>query len=150
MLRYVNTMVLSLMAAWMTGCATSTEPETVLFDKLNDPRIGEKVSQVCFTRSIQSWSQVDNDRNALIVIMNDKKSYKVTMAGACDPDWARIGIAVISRGSSNCFGPGDRIATDAQVSRRASCTITRVHAWDPDAKLNDDSEEHENEQVENE
>lgn len=121
-----------MLATLLGGCAT--EPgEKVPLD--SDPRIGDKVSQVCFTRNIHSWDNVDNDRNALILKMTNREAYKLKLSVGCDPDWAMSHIAVISRGGASCYSAGDTIRTDATTSRdyRSVCTITRINKWDPDA-----------------
>ena len=122
----------SLLAPLLAGCASATV-EKVPLD--SDPRIGEKVSQVCFTRNIHSWDNVDNDRNAVILKMTNREAYKLKLSVGCDPDWAMSHIAVISRGGANCYSAGDRIVSDATRSQGygSACTITRVNKWDAEA-----------------
>lgn len=126
---FVNLSLVALLA----GCASSDKQAEARFDKNNDPRVGEEVRQVCYTRSISGWSDVDNDRDALLVHLGNNRSYKVSLVGACDPDWAMIGIGVISRTGSGCMGTGDRIVTDAQPERRSACSINRIYEWHADA-----------------
>ena len=113
--------------ALLFGCANYPQQDTTTFDKNNDPRIGEEVRQLCFTQSISGWSAVDNDRSSLLVNMGINETYKVALVGACDPDWATMGIAVISR--AGCMSAGDKIVTDAQPKRHAACTVSRIYKW---------------------
>lgn len=116
----------------VAGCATTEKIEIPLD---SDPRIGEEVKQVCFTRSIDSWSDVDNDRNAVVIKMNNRDYYKLKLSGGCDPQWAMSRIAVITRGGSNCYTRGDRVKTDGDPFRGGgtACVITAINKWDPDA-----------------
>jgi hypothetical protein len=122
-----------LLPAYMAGCASQEEKVVIPLD--NDPRVGEEVRQICFTRSIDSWSDVDNDRNAVILRMNVKDYYKLKISPGCDPQWAMSRIAVISRPGSGCLSRGDRIKTDADPfrGRGMACVITAINKWDPDA-----------------
>ena len=124
------------LVALLTGCASSSEQAKSRYDKNHDPRVGEEVGQVCHTRSIRGWSNVDNDRDALLVHLNNNRTYKVSLIGACDPDWAMIEIAVITRTGLGCMGTGDRIVTDAQPERRTSCSISRINEWHSDIEEN--------------
>ena len=123
-----------VLTALVTGCVTSQE-EKVEIPLGSDPRVGEEVRQVCFTRSLDSWLSVDNDRNALILRMSNRESYKLQLSGICDPDWARTTIAVITRPGSGCLSRGDRIKTDSDTSRGygSACTITGINKWNADA-----------------
>lgn len=120
----------------LSGCAGSSEQAKSQYAIDNDPRVGEEVRQVCHTRSIRSWSNVDNDRDALLVHLNNNRTYKVSLIGACDPDWAMFEIAVITRTGSGCMSAGDRIVTDAQPERRSSCSISRIYEWHEEVKEN--------------
>lgn len=132
LMKYPVITLVILMPVLMGGCA-SAPGEKVPLD--SDPRIGEKVSQVCFTRNIHSWDNVDNDRNAVILKMTNREAYKLKLSVGCDPDWAMSHIAVIPRGGANCYSAGDRIITDATRSQSygSACTITRINKWDPEA-----------------
>ena len=128
------TIFMIMLPVLLAGCASALD------DKVNipldsDPRIGAEVNRVCFTRSLDSWQNVDNDRNALILKMNNRATYKLKLSSGCDPDWAMTHIAVITRPGTSCFSRGDRIKTDADMSRGygSACTILRINKWDPKA-----------------
>lgn len=132
-MRSILTTLLAAMPLYMVGCAIQEEKVVIPLD--SDPRIGEEVSQACFAREIDSWSDVDNDRNAVLIRMNNREYYKLKISGGCDPQWAMTTIAVISRGGSNCYSRGDRIKTDADPFRGhgSACVITAINKWHPEA-----------------
>ena len=123
-----------LLTVLLAGCA-SAPGDKVPLD--TDPRVGEQVSQIYFMSNINSWANVDNDRNALILTMTNRDAYKLKLSMGCDPDWAMSHIAVITRGGASCYSAGDKIRTDATVSQNygSACTITRINKWDPDALI---------------
>lgn len=126
--------VLTLVLSWyLVGCATQEEKPVIPLD--SDPRVGDEVRQVCFTRSIDSWSDVDNDRNAVVLKMNNRDYYKLKLSGGCDPQWAMSTLAVITRVGSSCYTRGDRIKTDGDSFRGygSACSILQINKWDPDA-----------------
>jgi hypothetical protein len=128
------TIFIIMIPVLLAGCASTLDDKTeVPLD--SDPRVGEEVSQVCFTRNIDSWQNVDNDRNAVIVEMNNRETYKLKLSGACDPDWATVSIAVITRSGSTCFSRGDSLKTDGDMARGhgSACTISRIYKWNPEA-----------------
>jgi len=118
----------------LAGCASSMD-DRVEIPLDSDPRVGEKVNQVCFSRNIDSWYNVDNDRYAVVVVMNNRDTYKLKLSGGCDPDWAMSHLAVITRTGSGCYSRGDRVRTDATTSRGhgSVCTIVGINKWDSKA-----------------
>ena len=128
-------MILVLMLpVLLIGCA-STGDDTAKVALDSDPRVGEEVNQVCFIRNIDSWQNVDNDRRAVIVRMNNKDTYKLRLGGGCDPEWAMLHLGIGTRAGSSCFSRGDRIKTDGDTSRGygTACNILGINKWDPDA-----------------
>ena len=128
--------------AMLSACGSTGD----VADKIpldNDPRIGDKVSQVCFVRNVRSWENVDNDRNALIIKMDNKKAYKVKVVGACDPELELMSIYlhIVPRGKSSCFQRGDKVMTDSDMSKGygGGCTILSINKWDPEAAFQDTS-----------
>jgi len=118
----------------LAGC-TSTGSNTAKVALDPDPRVGEEVRQVCFIRNVDSWQNVDNDRRAVIVKMNNKDTYKLRLGGGCDPEWAMLHLAIGTRAGSSCFSRGDRIKTDGDTSRGygTACSILGINKWDPEA-----------------
>ena len=126
---------LTLMILIALGGCTSSQVEKTKVPLENDPRIKENVKQVCFVKNIRGWNTVDNDRNAVIVTMSNKEKYKLKVVGSCDPDLAIMHLAVIPRVGSGCFGRGDKLKTDGDLSKGfgSGCTIMAVNRWDPEA-----------------
>jgi hypothetical protein len=130
-MKRILTIFAILLPVYMAGCASQEEKVVIPLD--NDPRIGDEVRRVCFTSSVRSWKDVDNDRRGLILVMNNRDEYKLKLSPGCDPQWAMSNIAIFSRNGS-CLARGDRIKTDADMSRFApGCTVTAINEWDPDA-----------------
>ena len=137
---------LLLFTALLSACgATDNEQEKVSLD--NDPRVGDKVSQVCFVSNIRGWKPVDNDRNSLVVTMSNRDEYKLKLSGSCDPNLAMMTTAIIPRGGSTCFQRGDKVKTDGDLSKGfgSGCTIMSVNKWDPDALIKQAEKEAEEE-----
>lgn len=122
---------LSILAACTTS-EQNNEPEKV------DPRQGEAVNQICFNRNMDNWSPLEGNRKALIVFDKRDNAFKLDLIGTCDPQWAMLRIATISRGNSSCLSRGDKIITDADMSRHDSCTIMKIHKWHPEKLENKD------------
>lgn len=123
-----------VLAALLAGCASTSDNE-VKIPLDSDPRIGETVSRVCFSRSIDSWSTVDNDPKAVILKMSNRESYKLKLSGVCDPEWAMSTLAVITRPGAGCLSRGDKVKTDADISRGfgSACIIRSINKWNPEA-----------------
>jgi hypothetical protein len=116
----------------LTACASTSEKEEAPVSVENDPRIGKQVQQACFVNTIDSWSSVDNDDNALIVSFRNKKRYKLNLIGTCDPELADFRIAIIGKTGSSCVQRGDKLLTDGNTMAGMSCTIMRMYEWHPE------------------
>ena len=114
----------------VSACVTSgndvSEPKKV------DPRQGEEVNQICFNRNMDGWSPLEGNNKAILVTDRRRDEYKLDLIGTCDPQWAMMRIATISRGNSSCLSRGDKIVTDADMNMQDSCTIRRIYKWHPD------------------
>lgn len=128
-MKYILISLVLVLSTALSGCSSTTEKETPRYTKENDPRVGDSVSQVCFNSGISGWSEVDNDRNALLVHFGVNRIYKVQLIGMCEADWAMSRIAVISRTNSSCMSRGDKVLTDAQNHATSSCSITKIYEW---------------------
>jgi len=118
-------------AILLSGCAATPKDEETPAPR--DYRIGEEVRQLCFVSSISSWSSIKEERNAVLVHMDNRKVYRLQLIGACRADWAMMSIGFVSRTSSNCLSRGDKLITDAQRVGNESCTIVRINEWNPQA-----------------
>ena len=125
---------------FISACS-STESKKELVSVENDPRIGDEVKSVCSIRSIRGWQHVDNDRDALIVNMPRDKSYKLSLMGFCDAEWAMTKIAVVSKTGSQCMHRGDKVLTDSDVMSSGACTIHKIQEWYPEKLKEQDEKE---------
>ncbi|MCW8925602.1 MAG: DUF6491 family protein [Xanthomonadales bacterium] len=142
------TVLAVMLPLYISGCATQEEKVAISLD--SDPRIGDEVKQVCFARNVDSWSDVDNDRNAVVLRMKNRDYYKLKLSGGCDPQWAMMNLALITRGGSNCYTRGDRVKTDGDAFRgyASACVITQINKWDPDAVKKADQHKKDEQQTE--
>ncbi|MDG1731749.1 MAG: DUF6491 family protein [Thalassotalea sp.] len=113
----------------LSACAVNPDDAQ---PKKVDPRQGEEVNQVCFNRTMDSWSPIEGENKALIVFDRRKEQYKLDLIGTCDPEFAMMRIATVSRGSSSCLSRGDKVITDADMDRHDSCTIMGIYKWHPE------------------
>lgn len=113
----------------LSACAVNPDDAQ---PKKVDPRQGEEVNQVCFNRTMDSWSPIEGQNKALIVFDRRKEQYKLDLIGTCDPEFAMMRIATVSRGSSSCLSRGDKVITDADMDRHDSCTIMGIYKWHPE------------------
>ncbi|OUS23227.1 hypothetical protein A9Q98_15875 [Thalassotalea sp. 42_200_T64] len=124
--------------ALLSACAATDNPKQ---EKAPDIRLGEEVNQICFNRNMDGWRPLEDDNKALIVFDRRRQAYKLDLIGTCDPQWAMLRIATISRGNSSCLSRGDKVITDADMSRHDSCTIMKIHKWHPEKLQDEDSQE---------
>lgn len=113
----------------LSACAVNPDDAK---PKKVDPRQGEEVNQVCFNRTMDSWSPIEGENKALIVFDRRKEQYKLELIGTCDPEFAMMRIVTVSRGSSSCLSKGDKVITDADMDRNDSCTIMGIYKWHPE------------------
>lgn len=114
------------------GCSTTEGSRT---DVEADPRLGETVSQICFTSQIRNWRP--HDDRSIIVRKSINEEYRLELAGCCDPEEAFMSVGLISRvGGGLCLGRGDRLVTDARPSG-GDCLITRINEWHEDRVAED-------------
>ncbi|MFT5294013.1 MAG: hypothetical protein ACI9YH_000019 [Colwellia sp.] len=111
------------------GCSTTSENSLSENTKQVSPRQGEEVQRVC---NINGWSNAESNKNAIIVHNSRREAYKLSLIGMCDADWAMHKIGMTSKGGRNCLSRGDKIVTDADVSRGAVCTVMKIYHWLPE------------------
>lgn len=126
MFKLLSTSLFCLLA--ISACSSTPPAET----KKIDPRQGESVNQICFTGSMDGWKPLEDDKKALIVFDRRDDEYKLDLVGTCNPRWAMVRIATVSKSGSNCLSRGDKIFTDASNSSHDSCTIMKIHKWHPE------------------
>jgi len=111
----------------LIGCSATSEENQATKVTKKSPRQGEEVQRIC---NINGWS--NGERNSLIVHKSKRESFKLTLIGMCDAEWAFSKIATSSISGRDCITRGDKIATDANGSRGATCTVMKIHQWLPE------------------
>ena len=126
--------LLFMVSALLTGCA-ATQDDKAKIPLGSDPRVGEEVQQVCFIRDLDGWQNVDNDRKAVILRMNNGETFKLKLIGGCNPSIWDLSLAVRTNSASGCFSPGDMVKTDGDITRGygSECKVTSIHKWDAQA-----------------
>jgi uncharacterized protein DUF6491 len=143
---------LALFAAPLSASAeeSAEEPEKSKkeFSAEGDPRLGEEVTNLCFTRSINGFKRYDKD--ALILRRSVKDRYLVTFSGICSNLRSVQAVKLASR--SSCLSRGDTILvsdsaffTDNTGFGVERCTIKRIYNWNEDAVDEETAEEAETE-----
>lgn len=136
-----------LIAAFAPLAAFADEPAKP------DPRRGEEVSQICFTRSIDNWRTIKGADDAVLLERGVNDWYYVDLIGACEEQRLRFAqsVAIVSRPAGGCLTPGDTLIFSDSVFfndrpiERNRCTVRRIYAWDEaapgpgDAKPADDA-----------
>ncbi|MCI5046112.1 MAG: DUF6491 family protein [Aquisalinus sp.] len=127
----------------LTACA-STDEERSSKIEADDPRLGEQVNRICFTRTIDNFKTV-SDRQ-VILSASPSREYLVETGACFQLDRAqRIGLT--DRGG-NCLTRGDIIlvsedlfASRSNVQQPDRCFIRSMYEWDADATDEEDETE---------
>ena len=115
----------------------------------DDPRLGERVDRICFARSIDNFSTLDED-DAVLLEKGVNDWFKVTLVGACRASQLRFAqsVALDRRPSGGgCLTPGDALVFsdsafgDFSFPRATRCIVDEIYEWNPDAKAAEDEGE---------
>ena len=129
----------------VSACATTTSPEALAAKQqakadavfADDPRRGELVDKVCFTRQIDSFGETTK---RAVVIREGRDYYLVeTFPGCFDLDWAQ---SLAFDSFSSCLSKGDRLVAfdnafghnDRGVGQPQTCRVKAIYEWDRDAE----------------
>ncbi len=118
------------MAVITSSCASTDKNERKprgIAALQNDPRLGEEVDKICFSRNISGFESLDE--RTIILRRNVKDRYVVETYGTCtdlDSAWE---IALDS--FSSCIRKQDRIILTRTTSRpfNRTCHIKSIHKW---------------------
>lgn len=120
-MKVVSTLLASAVLLSLAGCQGSSSSRS---EELANGTAGEQMSQICFTRNIRSWHELD--RQTIIVHANVSDYYRLELSGGCDGRNAFTHIEVRSR-SGSCLGVGDEVSFDRDFG--PSCSIRRINRW---------------------
>lgn len=107
-----------------------------------DPRLGEEVRQICFSRNISSFRTIDDEDDAVLLERGVNDWYKATLAGACNYNRLRFAqsVAIDDRPRGGCITRGDALVFsdsafgDFSFPNATRCIIVEIHRWNPKAK----------------
>lgn len=126
----------------LLGCASIDSDEPQGIEKFqDDPRLGEKVSSICFKGNIDGFS--DPVDNTIVLREGINRHYRVSLTGQCS-DLRHIQSLAFER-TSGCARRGDYILfsespftlNDGVGLGPDRCFINEIYNWDRDAKLPD-------------
>lgn len=142
--------VYSMLVFLLSACATAAhsdgkeEKPRGVEQFAGDPRLGEEVSRMCFTSSIDSFSNATDD--TVVLEVSPRKSYLVEVTRACSRLESAQSVALSSK--SSCATKGDRLlVSDSAFGLRQSsgigpekCLIKSIYEWNEDAgKVDEES-----------
>lgn len=119
------------------GAARSAEPAAGA-----DPRLGEKVDQICFSQDITNFQTIDGEDDAVLLERGVNDWYKTSLTGACNYNQLRFAqsVAIDERPRGGCIRRGDALIFsysafgDFSFPNATRCIIVEIHRWDPKAK----------------
>lgn len=106
-----------------------------------DPRLGEEVDRICFSRNISNFRTIDGEDDAALLERGVNDWYKTTLAGACNYNQLRFAqsVAIDDRPRGGCITRGDALVFsdsafgDFSFPNATRCIITEIYRWDPKA-----------------
>jgi hypothetical protein len=106
-----------------------------------DPRLGEEVRQICFSRNISGFRTIDDEDDAVLLERGVNDWYKVSLAGACNYNRLRFAqsVAIDDRPRGGCVMRGDSLVFsdsafgDFSFPNATRCVIVEIHHWNPKA-----------------
>lgn len=103
-----------------------------------DPRLGPEVDRICFQRSINGWSTIDGDNDAIVLRRSVRDDYRVEYTGACRGSDFRFAetIGIVGRPAGGCLTRGDRLLVEGPGDFVNRCLITQINEWNEDATEN--------------
>lgn len=106
-----------------------------------DPRLGPEVERICFQRSINGWSTIDGDDDAIILRRSVRDDYRVEYTGPCRGSDFRFAetIGIAGRPAGGCLTRGDRLLVEGPGDFVNRCLITQINEWDEDAVDGEDA-----------
>ncbi len=129
-------------ASFVLGACATTEADTsskeaFLAELMEDPHVGEEVDRICFTGSIDGFSET-TDRS-VVVSVSPRRDYVITTFALCHNLEQANSIVFDDFGA--CLTKGDKIyAFDTAFGPSSAdipslgCPIDRIFEWDKDAE----------------
>ncbi len=125
------------------GAARSSEPSPD-----GDPRLGEEVDRICFSRNISNFRTIDDEDDAVLLERGVNDWYKTTLSGACNYSRLRFAqsVAIDERPRGGCIRRGDALVFsdsafgDFSFPNATRCIIVEIHRWNPKAAAEKDGD----------
>lgn len=127
-----------LLPAGLAACESpgmSDEPENFMGYQ-GDPRLGEQVDRICFTRQISGFGETTDD--TVIVRAGVNEHYLVKTFSRCT-DLEHANSMALDQFNASCLRDGDSIIAydsafgpDAIGMPPRACLIDEIYQWHPD------------------
>lgn len=123
------------------GAARSGEPAAEA-----DPRLGEEVDRICFSRDISNFQTIDDEDDAVLLERGVNDWYRTSLAGACNHNQLRFAqsVAIDQRPRGGCIRRGDALVFsdsafgDFSFPNATRCIIVEIRRWNPKATAGKD------------
>lgn len=117
------------------GTALSGEKEV-------DPRLGEEVDRICFSRDIDGFRTIDDEDDAVLLERGVNDWYRAALSGPCNYNALRFAqsVAIDDRPRGGCVTRGDALVFsdsafgDFRFPNATRCIIVEIHRWDEKAQ----------------
>lgn len=114
-----------------------------------DPRLGDEVDRICFSRNISGFRTIDGEDDAVLLERGVNDWYKTTLAGACNHNRLRFAqsVAIDDHPRGGCITRGDTLVFsnsafgDFSFPNATRCVIVEIHRWDPKTAAPDEDAE---------
>lgn len=123
------------LAACQSPQALDGEPEAFM-SYVDDPRLGEQVGRICFSRQISRFGETTEDTVIVEAGLNDY--YLIKTLGPCT-DLERANSMALDQFGASCLTKGDSIIAydtvfgpDATGLPPRACLIDEIYEWHPD------------------
>jgi len=134
----------------ITACATTPSDQPRGAAKFaEDPRLGEKVDEICFKRQIDGFTHTDRDTIVVSAGLND--DYLLEVRGPCLN--LRHALSVAIDAPLSCVTRFDSIIVSTSAfslndphGGPQRCTINEIYAWNEDAE--DETDDTQSEETE--
>ncbi len=144
---FVALAVVALTVIGSTGAALSGEKAAD--EEKVDPRLGEEVDRICFSRNISGFRTIDDEDDAVLLERGVNDWYKVSLAGACNYNRLRFAqsVAIDERPRGGCVTRGDALVFsdsafgDFSFPNATRCIIVEIYRWNSKATAPDDESE---------
>ncbi len=120
----------------LTAAALMAAPSAMSFDGSDpasggDPRLGEEVSQICFSSSINRWSEVKGEDGVILLDRTANDWYRLEISEGCSEKLIRRAnhINIETKPGTGCLRVNDSISLVDYGGLELPCRIKRINKW---------------------